>query len=158
MRTGLTRPAALALTAWCLLVLAGAEVGLQGEGVFSAVDPDAARDARPWAEEPGTSLPRTVRRRLVRVDLGMLDRARAAAAANGARSPARLTLHLFEDAVFRARVEQSTPTRSGYALTGRLEGVPFGTMALVVNGPVVAGTVRTVEATWQIRSAGRGCT
>ncbi len=29
-------------------------------------------------------------------------------------------------------------------------------MALVVNGPVVAGTVRTAEATWQIRSVDAG--
>lgn len=53
MRKGSTRSVALALTGWCLLVLAGAEVGAQGEGAFSAVDPDAARDARPWAEKPG---------------------------------------------------------------------------------------------------------
>ena len=154
MRTGSTRPAALALTAWSLLVLAGMDAGAQDAGVFSAVDPDVARDARPWTEKAWTPAPRTIRSRAVRIDLAMLAAARAAA--DGARGPATLTLNLFEDAVFRARVEQSTPTRAGYALTGRLGGAPFGTMALVVNGPVVAGTVRTPAATWQIRSAGAG--
>ena len=154
MRQESTRHAAHTLLTWCLVVLVGAEVGAQSEGLFSAVDPDAARSARAGAREFRTSEPRTIRSRLVRIDLGMLDVARAAA--DGARGPAALTLNLFEDAVFRARVERSAATGSGYALTGRLEGVPFGTMALVVNGPVVAGTVRTPEATWQIRSAGAG--
>ena len=154
MRQGSARPAARALLTWCLAVLAGAEAGAQSEGLFSAVDTAAAPIARAWAGEPGTSLPRTIRSRPVRIDLGMLDVARSAA--DGARSPETLTLNLFEDAVFRARVERSTPTRSGYTLTGPLEDIPFGTMALVVNGQVVAGTVRTLEATWQIRSAGAG--
>ena len=47
-------------------------------------------------------------------------------------------------------------TQSGYVLSGRLIGEPFGTMTLVVNGTVVAGTVRTLEGTWRIRTAGAG--
>ena len=152
-----TRAAALAFAAWCLVVPAAVDVGAQGEGVFSAVDPDAARGARPGADESGTTVPRTIRSRLVRIDLQALDGARAAV--DGAAVPAvaaTLTLNVFEDAVFTARVERSSPTSSGYVLTGRLEDVPFGTMALVVNGPVVTGTVRTPDATWRIRSAGAG--
>ncbi len=157
-----TRAAALAFAAWCLVVPAAVDVGAQDEGVFSAVDPDAARGVRPGADESGTTVPRTIRSRLVRIDLQALDGARAAvdgAAVDGAAVPAvaaTLTLNVFEDAVFRARVERSSPTSSGYVLTGRLEDVPFGTMALVVNGPVVTGTVRTPDATWRIRSAGAG--
>ncbi len=152
-----TRAAALAFAAWCLVVPAAVDVGAQGEGVFSAVDPDAARGVRPGADESGTTVPRTIRSRLVRIDLEALDGARAAV--DGAAVPAvpaTLTLNVFEDAVFTARVERSSPTSSGYVLTGRLEDVPFGTMALVVNGPVVTGTVRTPDATWRIRSAGAG--
>ena len=154
-----TRAAALAFAAWCLVVPAAVDVGAQGEGVFSAVDPDAARGVRPGADESGTTVPRTIRSRLVRIDLQALDGARAAvdgAAVDGAAVATTLTLNLFEDAVFTARVERSSPTSSGYVLTGRLEDVPFGTMALVVNGPVVTGTVRTPDATWRIRSAGAG--
>ncbi len=149
-----TRAAALAFAAWCLVVPAAVDVGAQGEGVFSAVDPDAARGVRPGADESGTTVPRTIRSRLVRIDLQALDGARAAV--DGAAVAATLTLNVFEDAVFTARVERSSPTSSGYVLTGRLEDVPFGTMALVVNGPVVTGTVRTPDATWRIRSAGAG--
>ena len=152
-----TRAASLAFAAWCLVVPAAVDVGAQGEGVFSAVDPDAARGVRPGADESGTTVPRTIRSRLVRIDLEALDGARAAV--DGAAVPAvaaTLTLNVFEDAVFTARVERSSPTSSGYVLTGRLEDVPFGTMALVVNGPVVTGTVRTPDATWRIRSAGAG--
>ena len=152
MRQESTRHAAHTLLTWCLVVLVGAEVGAQSAGLFSAADPAAVRSARAWAGESSPSVPRTIRSRLVRIDYGMLDVARVAA--DGARGPATLTLNLFDDAVFRARVERGAATGSGYALTGRLEGVPFGTMALVVNGPVVAGTVRTPEATWRIRSAG----
>ena len=152
MRHGRTRPVDLAFMTWCLAVLAGPDVAARGDGLFTGVDAEAARDAGRWTGQSGTSVPPTIRGRLARIDLGMVDAARAAA--GGARRSAALTLNLFEDAVFRARVEQSTPTRSGYALTGRLEGVPFGTMALVVNGPMVAGTVRTSAATWRIRSAG----
>ena len=49
------------------------------------------------------------------------------------------------------------PTFSGgYSLSGQLAGVEMGTVTLVVNGEVVAGTVRTAEATYRIRPAGGG--
>lgn len=54
-------------------------------------------------------------------------------------------------------VERVAPTFSGgRALSGRLAGVEQGVMTLVVNGAVVAGTVRTPEATYRIRPAGNG--
>ena len=54
-------------------------------------------------------------------------------------------------------IEQRTPTYSGgYALSGRLAGVAWGTVTLVVNGSVVAGTVRFPGATYRIRPAGSG--
>ena len=68
-----------------------------------------------------------------------------------------LTLNLFNDIVFSAIVDRVEPTYSGgYALSGRLDGVELGTLTVVVNGSVVAGTVRTLEATYRIRAAGAG--
>ena len=66
-----------------------------------------------------------------------------------------LTLNLFDDAWFTVFVEGVAPTFSGgYSLSGQLAGVEMGTMTLVVNGEVVAGTVRTPDATFRIRPAG----
>ena len=68
-----------------------------------------------------------------------------------------VTLNLFDDAVFDGIVEQAEPTFSGgYALSGRLAGVEFGTVTLVVNGGVVAGMVWTPEATYRVSPAGGG--
>ena len=149
---------AMALPAWCLTVLATVNVvAAQTEGLFSATASTVARDNPQWWTDAAVdSGPRTLRSRLVRIELGQLDALRATAAGRNAHAQATLTLNLFDDTVFRASVERSTATRSGYVLTGRLDDAPFGTMALAVNGPVVAGTVRTVAATWRIRSVGAG--
>ena len=42
----------------------------------------------------------------------------------------------------------------GYSLSGGIEGDPFGTVTLVVNGDVVAGEVRLRGATYTVRSTG----
>ena len=44
----------------------------------------------------------------------------------------------------------------GYSLAGQLAGVEMGTVTLVVNGVLVAGTVRTPEAIYRIRPATGG--
>ena len=68
-----------------------------------------------------------------------------------------LTLNLFDDASFTGLVQSVAPTFSdGYSLSGPLAGVEMGTMTLVVNGDIVAGTVRTPEATYRIRPVGAG--
>ena len=68
-----------------------------------------------------------------------------------------LRLNLFDDTSFTGLVERTAPTHSGgYSLSGRLAGVEMGTVTLVVNGEVVAGTVRTPAATYRIRPAGGG--
>ena len=51
---------------------------------------------------------------------------------------------------------RTAATFAGYSLSGRLEGIPFGTLTLVVNGEVVAGTLRTPDDTYTIRSVGGG--
>ena len=142
---------------WFLTAPSAVQVAAQDDGLFMAAESTLAR-ANPqwWTDAAPNAGPRTIRSRLVRIDFARLDLLRAAATTPSAAAPPTLTLNLFDDIVFRARVERSTPTRSGYVLTGRLEDVPFGTLALAVNGPVVAGTVRAAGATWRIRSAGTG--
>ena len=160
-----------AVTVVLLGLLLTATVEGQGKGLFSEVEPAAARTrTRASASTDAT----TLRRRVVTMDLGRLQRARAAALPrspvqskaasprSGGRdaapaSDATLTLNLFEDVVFTVIVERTAPTFSGgYSISGRLAGEPPGTMTLVVNGKVVAGTVRTLGGTYRIRSVGRG--
>ena len=137
----------------CLTALATVNAAAQADGLFSEAESTLARRSPEWwAGAQTDSRPRTLQSRLVRIDLSTLN----AVATRDTGTPATLTLNLFDDTVFLARVERSTPSRSGYVLTGRLDDVPFGTMALSVNGPVVAGTVRTPAATWRIRSVGAG--
>ena len=92
----------------------------------------------------------TLRRRDVSVDIGKLSRV-----SGGGR--VALMLNLFDDVVLTGIIKQRTPTYSGgYALSGRLGGVPAGTVTLVVNGNVVAGSVRFPGATFRIRPEGAG--
>ncbi len=149
------------LSALAVLLLWGwpaEEAAGQPGGLFTAASPSAADiDVVRTAPDP-----LTLRRRLVTIDLGQLSpapdtAARAATAGIEIAPRGVLTLNLFEDAVFTGLVERTAPTFSGgRALSGRLAGIEMGTMALVVNGDVVAGTVRTPEATYRIRPAGNG--
>jgi hypothetical protein len=110
-----------------------------------------------------------LRSRLVTIDFAQLASsdvavaARAGGASAGAPRSVRpaygelLRLNLFDDTAFTGVVERIEPTFSGgYAISGRLLGVEGGTMMLVVNGDVVAGTIRTLETTYSIRPAGNG--
>ncbi len=140
-----------------LAALAAGEAAAQPGGLFRAVAPAGVATVQ-GSETPSDSI--TLRRRLVGIDFAQLsppvdagvDVAAAAAATSGV-----LTLNLFDDASFTGLVESVAPTFSGgYSLAGPLAGVEMGTMTLVVNGDVVAGTVRTPEATYRIRPAGGG--
>ena len=92
----------------------------------------------------------TLRRREVGVDMGSL----AHVPAGGSTA---LRLNLFDDVILTGLIERWTPTYSGgNALSGRLAEVPGGTVTLVVNGSVVAGTVRMPSTTYRIRPTGRG--
>lgn len=138
-------------------LLAAGEAAGQPGGLFRAVAP-AGVAAVPGLETASDSI--TLRRRLVAIDFAQLsppvDAAGAGAAAAAAASGV-LTLNLFDDASFTGLVESVAPTFSGgYSLAGPLAGVEMGTMTLVVNGDVVAGTVRTPEATYRIRPAAGG--
>ena len=109
-------------------------------------------------EEPGapdaTGTESGLRKRNVRIDLDRLAGIREDIDAQ--RAAPAVVLNLLEDVRFRAVFEDATPTLWGYSLSGRLEGERFGTVTLVVNGDIVAGTVRTLTATYSIRSVGVG--
>ena len=141
------------IAAASLIVLAavGSHIALQaqaGAPVFlPAGSAAASADARPL---PGVTV---LRWRLVHIDFAVL-----AAAQDGSepeRAAQTLLLNLFPDVSFVARVDGRERTFSGgYALRGPLDGVETGVATLVVNGAVVAGTVRTPAATYRIRSVG----
>ena len=147
-----------ALAVALLTALAAGEAAGQLGGLFREVAP-AGVVAGPDLSTVSDSI--TLRRRLVAIDFGQLSPPADASAARPAGPEAApsgvLTLNLFEDASFTGLVESVAPTFSGgYSLAGPLAGVEMGTMTLVVNGEVVAGTVRTPEATYRIRPAGGG--
>ena len=147
-----------ALAGALLLALSTGEVAGQPGGLFREVAPTSGGRGR---DVSAVSDSITLRRRLVAIDFGQLTLAADTAAAVPWRAQAALsgvlTLNLFDDASFTGLVQSVAPTFSGgYSLTAPLAGVEMGTMTLVVNGDVVAGTVRTPEATYRIRPAGAG--
>ena len=144
-------------TTFAAALVAGEAAGQPG-GLFREVAPAGAVTG-PDLSVVSDSI--TLRRRLVAIDFGQLTLPADTAATipgSAAAAPAGvLTLNLFDDASFTGLVRSVAPTFSGgYSLSGPLPGVEMGTMTLVVNGDVVAGTVRTPEATYRIRPAGAG--
>ena len=116
--------------------------GVRRGGLFTAISPPKHGVAE--------SDPKALRRREVAVDIGQLAQAPA-------DRPTALPLNLFDDVMLTGVIVKRTPTYSGgYALTGPLFGVAGGTVTLVVNRDVVAGTVRLPGATYRIRPAGAG--
>lgn len=114
---------------------------------------EASADGVLWESKVPDEFAR--RWRVVMIDFSTLDHLSAADPGDSLTRP-RLSLNLFDDTTFTGIVERKAPTFSGgYAFTGRIAEDPLGTMALVVNGRTVVGTVRTLEATYRIRSAGR---
>ena len=119
-----------------------------GGSLFRAVAPNVGEAAS--RRSGGLADRATLRRREVSVDIQRLARLPAGGST-------ALRLNLFDDVVLTGIIERWTPTYSGgFALSGRLVGVPGGSVTLVVNGSVVAGTVRLPGATYRIRPAGAG--
>ena len=125
-------------------------VAAQEDGIFFPADPPAGGNAP--ADAVSDSI--TLRRRLVTVDIDRLAEARAAVGGGG--QAVELLFNLFDDAELGGIVESTSPTPSGYVLSGHIDGVEGSTLTVVVNGSVVAGTIRTAGGTWRIRSAGDG--
>ena len=96
---------------------------------------------------PGAALePATVRSRVVQVDTQKITAAR--------RGREVMRLNLFDDAVVEVRINRVRPTRTGYFISGTPRGEPWGEVRLVVNGPVMVGTVVTPEGMFTIRFGG----
>ena len=143
---------------------AGANAAARGLFLEAAAVPGASGNRRPQAPDSVA-----LRSRLVTIDFAQLASSDVAIAARAGGASAEaprsvrpaygelLRLNLFEDTAFTGVVERTEPTfTGGYAISGRLLGVDGGTMTLVVNGDVVAGTIRTLETTYRIRPAGNG--
>ena len=151
------------LVALALMLLAGTPAPVQSQprgagGLFSDADPALRGDAFPGAgpiRVPGIT---TLRSRAVDIDFRQLAEARAAGA--WADAPAGnveavdITLNLFDDVVLPAVVERSaaTASRSGYVVSGRLDGIDRGTWRLFVYDGSVTGAVRTPTETFRIRT------
>ena len=136
-----------AAAAIAVLAPAFAPAAEEASGLFAVADPASGGMAVP----AGDAL---MRQRLVTLDAGMLDRARATVRRG---ESATLALNLFEDAEFQALIESEAPTFSGgYSLSGRLAGQPLGSVTLVVNGDLVAGSVHTLEGTYSIDQVDEG--
>ena len=125
-----------------------AAVPAPGGSLFRAIAPNARGTP---SQRAGAVLERaTLRRREVSVDIRNLARV-----ADGEHTALRL--NLFDDVVLMGIIERRTPTYSGgYTLSGQLVGVTGGSVTLVVNGSVVAGTIRLPGATYRIRPSGEG--
>ena len=92
--------------------------------------------------------PATMRSRVVQVDTQKIMAAR--------RGREVLKLNLFDDAVVEVQIKRVRPTRTGYFISGTPKGMEWGEVRLVVNGPVVVGTVVTPEGKFTIRWGGSG--
>ena len=144
----LAMPATVSQVRSMVRTIAGPAVPVPSGSLFQAIAPSvrgsASRPAGGLADQA------TLRRRQVSVDIGKLARV-----LEGGSTVLRL--NLFDDVALTGIIERRTPTYSGgYALSGRLAGVAEGRVTLVVNGSVVAGTVRLRGATYRIRPAGAG--
>ena len=103
-------------------------------------------------EAAATARPGALPARVVGIDTARLTTIRADIEVR--RISPTVLLNLFDGIAYAAVFERAEATSSGYSLTGRLSEVGFGTVTLVVDGDIVAGTVRTPQATYAIRSAG----
>ena len=92
----------------------------------------------------------TVRSRRVSADAVVLD---ALVAALDVGAPAVLRLNLFPGLVAESAVEWSGLTSTGYAFAGGVAGDPVGSAALVVNGDLLRGVVRTGGGEYELRGA-----
>ena len=126
----------------CVLVPRAGQVQAPSPGIFSTFQTDLIPDI-------GVALePATMRSRAVQVDTAQVTAARL--------GQETLRLNLFDDVALGVQIDRVRPTRSGYFIAGRPEGVEWGEVRLVVNGPVIVGTVVTPEGKYTIRFGGSG--
>ena len=132
----------------------------QMQGLFLALQPAKAGQAgpvpravslaRPLAAEELPTLQastRVLRSRSVAVDADQLARTRTAVAE---ARPAMLRLNLFPDVGLNAVIERTAETRSGYSLSGRIQGQPHSAVTFVADGQSLAGAVHAKQGTYAI--------
>ena len=137
------------------ITFVGGGVVAQEDGLFKPLEPiavESTNDEGVSALRSATRVPTragaTVRHRQVRVDFAHLGAVKATIESG---EPATLYLNLFDDVRLRAVDLRVAPTSSGgYSLSGRLDGVLFGTAVLVVNGDVVLGSIRSASGTYTV--------
>ena len=132
---------AAALLTFTLIPLAAQSQAPQ-PGVFSEVQTAFVPRPNPALE------PTTLRTRVVRMDPQKITAAR--------RGREILKLNLFDDTVVEVQINRVSPTSSGYFISGRPKGEEWGEVRLVVNGPIMVGTVVTHQGKFTIRSSGSG--
>ena len=84
---------------------------------------------------------------LVRVDQQRLFRTIHGVAARGS---GRLLLNVAQGVEFEVVVERTSPTLSGYALSGRVAGVPGSAVTFAAGAEVLVGTVWTPRAVYEL--------
>ena len=126
----------------CALVPLAAFAQAPPPGVFTEVQTAVVPRTSPALE------PATMRSRVVQVDTQRITAAR--------RGREILKLNLFEDAVVEVQIKRVRPTRTGYFISGSPRGKEWGEVRLVVNGPVMVGSVIAPEGKFTIRSGGTG--
>ncbi len=125
-----------------------AVAGGQNEGVFTGAGPASVRVASVVGDAP-------LRSRLVTINAATLEQVRSAVIQRAPTAP--LVFNLFDDTTFNVIIDSQAPTFSGgYSISGRLADQPLSSVTLVVNGDIVAGSVRTLEGTYSIESADDG--
>ena len=125
-------------------------------GLFADLRPNTFTVIGPSSTFLKTAGPTSLQRprsHLVRVDLLRLAAVRDEVRSRG---QVRLPLNLFADVTLDAVIERTTETRSGYTLSGVVDGDPMSSVVLVINDAVVAGMVNSVKGTWLIESRGAG--
>lgn len=126
----------------CLPMPAAGQAQAPSSGIFTTLRTELVPDI-------GVALePATMRRRVVGVDTQQVTAARL--------GQETLRLNLFDDAAVSVQIDRVRPTRSGYFITGRPQGFEWGEVRLIVNGPVMAGTVVSPEGKFTIRYGGSG--
>ncbi len=126
----------------CTTIPLAGQAQAPSPGVFSTLQTELLPDI-------GVALePATMRSRVVGLDTQQLTAARLG-------QPA-LRLNLFDDAAVNVRIDRVRPTSSGYFITGSPQGFEWGEVRLVVNGPVMVGTVVTPQGKYTIRFGGAG--
>ena len=108
---------------------------------FAVFDPAPSADMRGHRSDGG------IRNRTTAADVALLEATRTQVVEQGKST---LLLNLFADIEFEAVFNRSTPTATGFALSGRVAAHEASAVTLVVNGDVLAGTVWAPSGTYRI--------